>query len=175
MLESLLCVKSVEYCSDCFFINEMFQRFSGIAAKRKHLPKPFDHDELEGIADALKDLLHHSPIMPLTLVAKVHSTIGIIHQMMGENDYALNAFTKALYLHTKAANPDILEVGLLMSRIGVLRKRKGDHDVAFNMLLRALQIYKRQGVNENHTYYLATKIELQGIRSCLRISHSNDT
>jgi hypothetical protein len=165
-LESLLCAKCMEYCSDCLFINEMYQRFSGIAMKRKHLSRPFEHDELEEIADALKDLLYHSPIMPMTLVARVHSTIGIIHQMMGKNECAFNSFTKSLYLHTKTGNPDVFEVRSLINRISTLPKRKGDRNLATGMPTRTFEIDRLQGIDENDIFSFATKLQSDGLRSC---------
>jgi hypothetical protein len=173
-LETLLCSTSMEYCTDDVFASKLFRRFSGIATQKKKSTQSLDHDEWEEIADALNDLMCYAPNMPLRSIVYIHSTIGLIRQIMGRYDCAINAFTKAMFLLKKMDIQNEIDVGLLISRIGVAKSMKGNNKEGVRMLEKALEICRCAGLGETHAHLICIKRELVGLKSRLNVDSGNE-
>jgi hypothetical protein len=163
-LETLLCETSSIYCTNKHLVDSLHCSYNGIAAKKNHSPDAFERQELQEIADALKDILNDAPRMPIGLVANTHSKIGLIRQHLREYESSIDAFTKSLWLLSSMSYPNWLDVGVLLHRIGIVRSQMGCKYEANKLFEKALSAYRYEGLNENHSYVISAKLELQDIR-----------
>ena len=151
-LETLLTRIAPEFCEDRELMDSIQQQFRGLAARKHFRNRELTRDEMNDIVDILNLILNTSPQLPPKLVAYVHSTIGLVRQLVGENDSAIISLTKALWLETATQNPDTCEIGLTVHRLGISHGRNRNYPEALVMLKKALLIYKVAGLEPNHTY-----------------------
>jgi len=158
-LESLLCDVAQQYCEDQDFIRYIENQFRGLAARKGKLGR----GELVEIIDTLKAILNLSPSLPPRLVAYIHSTIGLVRQLQGENERAIGSLMKALWLETASYEPDAELVGLAVHRLGIIYGRNGNYEEARVMLEKAGMIYKSAGLRDDHPFMTNVIEELEAL------------
>ena len=163
-LEILLCETSKEFCESDTRVQQICTHFSGLAARKHFSNKELSRVELGEIVDMLKEILNTSPRLPAQLVAYIHSTIGLIRQLRGENECAIHSFMKALWIATATHDPNAEEIGLTVHRLGIVHGRNRDYNEAATLLEKALAIYRCGGMTENHPYLASATRELEELR-----------
>jgi hypothetical protein len=164
-LEILLCETSIEYCENDTLVQQIRVHFSGLAARKHFSNKELSREELGEIVDTLKEILNTSPRLPAQLVAYIHSTIGLVRQLRGDNKCAIHAFMKALWIATSTHHdPNAEEIGLTVHRLGIAHGRNCDYNEAAILLEKALAIYRCGGMTENHPYLASATRELEELR-----------
>lgn len=163
-LERLLCETSRDYCESSTLITQIRQKFRGLAVRNHFSNAELSREELSEIADVLTEILNDSPHLSRLLVASVHSTIGLVRLLLGELDFAINSFMKALWIMTATKEVSIEAVGLTLHRLGIAHGRSGNFNEAASLLEKALAIYRRGGMIETHPYMLSALNELDEIR-----------
>jgi tetratricopeptide (TPR) repeat protein len=161
-LEELLCETTQDYCDDSALVSEIRSKYEGLLSRTHHSDQHvgLTLEELGEIIDTLKDVLNSSPRLPPPQVACVHSTIGLVRQLRGEKQSAINSFMKALWIATATHNPDAEEIGLIVHRIGIAHSRNGNYNESTTMLEKALAIYRSRNLGDNHPYVVSASQEL---------------
>ena len=172
-LETLLTRIAPEFCEDRLLMESIQQQFKGLAARKHFRNRELTRDEMNDIADILNLILNTSPQLPPKLVAYVHSTIGLVRQLIGENDSAIISLTKALWLETATQNPDTCEIGLTVHRLGISHGRNRNYPEALVMLKKALLIYKVAGLETNHTYVTNANEEFAHVQKIQQQKNDN--
>lgn len=136
-LEELLCSTIQPYCRE----NEgrhCRRQFGGISEQES-----LSRCDIQEIVSILREVLD-APSMPSSLVAKIHSTIGVLHLSEGETQLAIRSFTKALWIQTSLQSPvnRARNVGITLHRLAICRAQLGDADEAQSLLNKVLALYK---------------------------------
>eukprot|EP00545_Synedropsis_sp_CCMP1620_P003182 CAMPEP_0119006698 /NCGR_PEP_ID=MMETSP1176-20130426/2472_1 /TAXON_ID=265551 /ORGANISM="Synedropsis recta cf, Strain CCMP1620" /LENGTH=266 /DNA_ID=CAMNT_0006958661 /DNA_START=95 /DNA_END=895 /DNA_ORIENTATION=- len=162
-LETLLCEISQDYCECDVLVRHIRAQFSGLAA-RNTSNKDLSRQELGEIVDALQEIVNTSPRLSPKVVAYIHSTIGLVRQLRGENDAAIHAFMKALWIATATHEPNAVEIGLTVHRLGIVHGQNGNLNQAATMLEKALAIYQSAELTEAHPYVISVTTEIEVVR-----------
>lgn len=151
-LEALLTQTASEFCEDKVFREMIQHQFVGLAARKHFRNDELTRPEMIEIVDILNLILASSPQLRPKLVAYVHSTIGLVRQLIGENDSAIVSLTKALWIETSIKKPDAAEIGLTVHRLGISHERNRNYSEALVTLKKSLVIYQLAGLDPGHPY-----------------------
>jgi len=135
-LEELLCETILPYCHNSETRRHYRHQFQGLADQNS-LSRAMIHDIIIVLLEVL-----NSPTMPCTLVAYIHSTIGLLYISQGETRLAIHSLTKALWIETSLLSANRANLGLTLHRLAVCRARLGDHHEAQTLLTKVLKLYK---------------------------------
>ena len=94
-LEELLCKTIQPFCRDSETRTEYLHRFRGLS-EQESLSRSTSQDTIS----ILQEVLNRSPSMPCSLVAYIHSKIGLVYMSQGETHLAIQSFTKTLWVQT---------------------------------------------------------------------------
>jgi tetratricopeptide (TPR) repeat protein len=151
-LEALLIQTAPDFCEDKLLIKTIKDQFVGLSARKHFRNDELTRQEMSEIVDILNSIIASSPLLRPKLVAHVHSMIGLLQQLIGENDSAIASLTKALWIETSIKCTDDAEIGLTLHRLGNSHARNGNYSKAIVMLKKSLVIYQLAGLDRVHPY-----------------------
>jgi len=157
-LEKLLCKIIPEKCNDEELLRYARTHFSGLSIQNRDLTRT---ETLE-IIDLLKGALITKQTLSPTLVADIHSTIGLLYHAQNDMKRAIRAFTMALWIqaHNKVSARQV-EIALSIHRIALCHSSIGNYDVAIALLKKALAMYKDSRLKGKHPYMVQGQEELK--------------
>lgn len=106
--------------------------------------------ELFDIISALQELLSTVEEPSSTMVADVHSTIGIIHQRLNHDARATQSFLQALWVQTSCDDVPPVTLGLTKMRLALAYGRKGQNSEAISTLEKAISDFRLAGLDDDH-------------------------
>ena len=140
-IEELICKTIQPYCRDAETSRQYRYQFLSLAMQSS---SSLSRTEIDGIISILIDVLNNSSSdMPCTLVAYIHSTIGLLKLTDGETRLAIQSLTKALWIQTSLQSLNHTSVGDTLYRLAVCHVKLGEQEEAQTLLEKTLRLYKQ--------------------------------
>ena len=124
-------------------------------------------EELCDIISALQELLSSVQEPSSTLVAEVHSTIGIIHQRLHHDARATQSFLQALWVQTATDDVSPVTLGLTKMRLALAYGRKGQNQEAVNVLQSCMADFEKGGLGDDHELVLKASEALDAFQTAI--------
>lgn len=166
-LEKLLCKTIPENCSDKELRRYARTHFWGLSKQRRVLTRAETLEIISLLTSAMLTLRTLSP----TLIADIHSTIGLLYQTQKNMKQAISSFTKALWVQAKnkgAASQ--VDIALSIHRTGLCHSGLGNHDIAIVLLKKALKLYENSSLKAKHPYVMHAREELKQVEEMQRLA-----
>lgn len=117
-------------------------------------------DDLEDVAMILEDFLGSTEALPPTVVAYVHTYIGLVRQYQERYSSAIVSLLRALWIRKSAHDePDRLAVSC--HRLGLVYGLAGDFEQAKSLLDRAILYYEQAHIAKDHHFVVGAKRSLE--------------
>ena len=123
-------------------------------------------------------MLSTKTALPSSVVAYIHTYLGMIRQQQKHYDAAIDAFVKALFIRRSANQPLVL-IAVTCYRLGIAYRLNNDIDNAMLHLKQAIQYYsKAETISMDHQFVVAAQNSLFELKqgegsSSARFSQSN--
>lgn len=125
-----------------------------------HEGQCFAEDDLEDVAMILEDFLGSTQSLPPTLVAYVHTYIGLVRQYEERYSSAVVSLLKALWIR-KSSHEEADQLAVSCHRLGLVYGLAGDLDQATTLLQRALEYYHEAHVSNDHEFVVGARKSLE--------------
>ncbi len=120
---------------------------------------------LEEIVKVMETLINNTPDLPSSVVAYVHTYLGLIRQQQEKFDGAIHAYIKALWIRVASHQPAEL-IAVASYRLGVAYILDDDIDNAKVSLKQSIQYYSQSSTMAmDHEFVLAAKKSLSEIKT----------
>jgi len=110
-------------------------------------------DDLEDVAMILEDFLGTTESIPPSLVAYVHTYIGLVRQYEERYASAIVSLLKALWIR-KSSHEEADRLAVSCHRLGLVYGLAGDFEKAINLLNRAIEYYQEANVSDDHPFVM---------------------
>jgi tetratricopeptide (TPR) repeat protein len=180
-LEKLLCESIPPYLDNAAEKTRIISKFKGLASRCKKNNNNKKKQKSEGAASPLAELDEAAVYMSAflnssqnsrcclsaTLLADFHSSIGLIREMHGDTQAAMDSYVKALWILRRRRSSgqdarhggdddvsivaDLQQVAVIMYRLANLHGRMGDYD-QMQELMQQAQVYYNQTSLEQLLY-----------------------
>jgi tetratricopeptide (TPR) repeat protein len=117
-------------------------------------------DDFDEIVSMMNSFFDCAPSLPPSLVAFVHTSIGLIRHKQHEYTCAIESFLKALWLMSAAQEPSE-QIGVALHRLSMAYGRIGENRQAQKLLEQALINYDRASLSKSHASVIAASERLQ--------------
>lgn len=148
-----------EFCKDCDLVKMAKIKARHLAMKYKdhrHDGPAISADDLEDVAMILEDFLGSTESIPPSLVAYVHTYIGLVRQYEERYSSAIVSLLKALWIR-KSSHEESDRLAVSCHRLGLVYGLAGDFEQAVNLLQRAIEYYQEAKIAEDHHFVLGAK------------------
>jgi tetratricopeptide (TPR) repeat protein len=126
-----------------------------IGAVKKPVGTRIGGANLEEIADMMETLLSNTNL-PASVVAYVHTYLGMIRQQQKRYDDAIGAFVKALWIR-RSCNQPLELIAVASYRLGVAHSLNDDIEDAKVALKQAIQYYSKVPISMDHEFVVAAQ------------------
>jgi tetratricopeptide (TPR) repeat protein len=143
-LEELLCKTILPFCHNSETRRDYLHQFIGLS-EQESLSRSKSQDTIS----ALLEVLNRSPSMPCSLVADIHSKIGLLYMSHAEMHLAIQSLTKSLWVQTSMKSVNSEKVGLALHRLGICHASLGNDKEARQLFKKALELYNTTNRKSN--------------------------
>lgn len=165
-VEELLCKTLPSISRDKDLCRYVRRNYSGLSKCRRGLSR----NEIQEIIVLLKTVLDTSRTVSPSILANIHSTIGLLCQVQRHTNLAIHSFTISLWIQSKQGSNQI-DIALSIHRIALCHSSLGHFDVATFLLKRALDLYSESRLCKRHPFMIHAKEELEHVEETQRLSH----
>lgn len=120
----------------------------------------FADEDLEDVAMILEDFLGSTESLPPSLVAYVHTYIGLLRQYEERYSSAIVSLLKALWIR-KSSHEEADQLAVSCHRLGLVYGLASDFDQATNLLQRALDYYHEANISNDHEFVVGARKSLE--------------
>ena len=127
--------------------------------QQQHNGQCFADEDIEDVVMILEDFLGSTQSLPPSLVAYVHTYIGLVRQYEERYSSAIVSLLKALWIR-KSSHEEADQLAVSCHRLGLVYGLAGDLDQATTLLQRSLDYYQEANIANEHEFVVGARRSL---------------